>query len=1121
MKKIGFILFGCVWAIVAQAQGIAGYEYWFDDDYVHRTSEESTSEVVTLTLDVSTLANGIHSFNFRAKGNNDKWSSPISQYFHRASTSHTGNTPTHYEYWIDEDYANRKNGDMDASGLLQIELDAAALPVGIHHLSFRVQDSFDTWSSPVTYYFYRSGISHTGNTLKEYEYWIDNNYEARQTGQPDADGLVQLTDLNVSALPVGIHNLSFRMKDSFGTWSSPVTYYFYRTGMAHTGNTLTDYEYWIDGDYEKRQTVSPDANETGADGLLQLPDLDLSALPVGIHHLSFRAKDSFGVWSSPVTYYFYRTGASHAGNVLTEYEYWIDSNYQARQKGETDKDGQLPLSELDVASLPMGVHYLNVRAKDSFGAWSSPVTYYFYRTGISHAGNTLTKYEYWIDDNYNTRQNGELSADGTLVLNDLSLPDLAEGVHYFNFRVQDAFGAWSSTVSYCFYRLAHHRPVKNLITHYRYVFNNDPTTAKTVTLDPPVNPLEWEGQLFDIPEFSLTQLPDSFGLELGNTPGKATLSIPAEADFMIQFKDSASQWSRPVVSQFNHKIRRNTTLSTAELNKAFTVQKPAAGEALTYRVDIIKEDSIFWKADQPCEANLYASDGTWYGKIPAMKLLEGSNVKTPVKGTYYAVFHSAVKDAMYNQPNMTLICIGRNASDTIHVDIAGTLPQLVADPKNLINLTLTGYLNGTDIKFIRSLSRLQKLDIGGAHIVEGGEAYYKTYRTADEVTGQSMFTGLSQLTRLILSETTTALGASALQGCSGLSELTLPTTVTKVGTDAFSGCKNLLIVNWNSQVSIPASAFDTPSAMGNCLIYAPSGTACTYEGNVIIGGTAEKISLTHAKAFRCPESFKAKDITYTRNFSMTSGKGIAAGWETVVLPFDVQTFGHAEKGELAPFNSGKDNVKPFWLRRLTSDGFKDVTTLEANTPYIISMPNSDAYEEEFNIRGNVTFHAADADGVEVKATDAASLIRLEGPEFTMAASYEKTLKHDTVYAINLSVYNNIAVGGAFVKNQRDVSPFEAYALSKQNAMHAPKYYSIDGGDATGLDKMLMKKDASFKAYTKGNVLYIETDKSQSLSIYATDGHTVRIIEVHKGMNIINGLDAGIYFLEKIKIVIGH
>lgn len=48
------------------------------------------------------------------------------------------------------------------------------------------------------------------------------------------------------------------------------------------------------------------------------------------------------------------------------------------------------------------------------------------------------------------------------------------------------------------------------------------------------------------------------------------------------------------------------------------------------------------------------------------------------------------------------------------------------DQQTLENLKITGYINGTDIKFIRELNInrvLVSLDLSEAHIVAGGEPY--------------------------------------------------------------------------------------------------------------------------------------------------------------------------------------------------------------------------------------------------------------------------------------------------------------------------------------------------------------------------------------------------------------
>lgn len=406
--------------------------------------------------------------------------------------------------------------------------------------------------------------------------------------------------------------------------------------------------------------------------------------------------------------------------------------------------------------------------------------------------------------------------------------------------------------------------------------------------------------------------------------------------------------------------------------------------------------------------------------------------------------------------------------------------------------------------------------------MEGGDKYYENYLTADDVTGDYMFYNLPNLTHLALSNHTTEIAAAALNSCTGLTEIEIPASVRSVGKSAFNNCNQLLLINWNAQAAITAESFDTPAKMGNLLIFAPEGTGCTYEGNVVINGMAEKISLTHGKGFRSPQAFKAKDITYKRNFSMKSGNKInAAGWEAIVLPFDVQSFSNEKQGELAPFNSGKKGVKPFWLAQMTTDGFEHTTAMKANKPYIISLPNSESYEDEFNISGEVQFHAEDADGVEVKATSYKELARIEGSNRIMVPAYETVFKHDTVYAINPATYENIAPGGAFVRNLRDVQPFEAYLISKEAAINAPKLYSIGGigGEITGIEELPSDALDGIEIYVRYGVLYIKSDRERTLSIYDTAGHMVRQVEVQEGTTAVTGLGKGIYLLARKKILV--
>ena len=136
-------------------------------------------------------------------------------------------------------------------------------------------------------------------------------------------------------------------------------------------------------------------------------------------------------------------------------------------------------------------------------------------------------------------------------------------------------------------------------------------------------------------------------------------------------------------------------------------------------------------------------------------------------------------------------------------------------------------------------------------------------------------------------------------------------------------------------------------------------------------------------------------------------------------------------------------------------------------------------------------------------------------------TFREVLANDSVYALNIADYNNNPAGSVFVKNSRMITPFEAYAISKEPVARAPLMYSIggEGGEITGLEEIMKKEDESLKVYTVGNVLYIDSARDRSISIYDVTGRTVRVVEVLEGSNTITDLSSGFYFLEGKKVVI--
>lgn len=125
----------------------------------------------------------------------------------------------------------------------------------------------------------------------------------------------------------------------------------------------------------------------------------------------------------------------------------------------------------------------------------------------------------------------------------------------------------------------------------------------------------------------------------------------------------------------------------------------------------------------------------------------------------------------------------------VDMEEAGTLSTLIseADKNDITSLTLSGPINGDDVRFIREMENLLSLDLGDARIVAGGEAYYSnsrgSYGTVANLVGPYMFYRLG-LQSVVLPKSTTELGNYALSG-NDITTLTVPDGVTHIGIGCF------------------------------------------------------------------------------------------------------------------------------------------------------------------------------------------------------------------------------------------------------------------------------------------------------------------------------------------------
>ncbi|MBR2239615.1 MAG: hypothetical protein IJ887_17390 [Prevotella sp.] len=284
--------------------------------------------------------------------------------------------------------------------------------------------------------------------------------------------------------------------------------------------------------------------------------------------------------------------------------------------------------------------------------------------------------------------------------------------------------------------------------------------------------------------------------------------------------------------------------------------------------------------------------------------------------------------------------------------------------------------------------------------------------------------------------TVSAIGYQALASGDGFNySVSLPSTITTIEAGAFDNAQTSAII-WNSNTPLPYNAFDKLATnRENMLLYvSKSGIAPSGFANTIVNGVAQNIQLKEGHLFHCPQEFTARNISFTHEFTMETVVGKRQGWETIALPFDVQTITHATKGYLIPFASysPSSSEKPFWLYEWTDKGFAKASAMVANKPYIISMPNNTAYSPDYNLAGEVTFAATNA---QVRTTFHGDILSKGYNNKYFFASYYYKMDGDSYpnYSIN-SVNNLHSYAGGYdpgsifirIKNLRNAFPFEGF-----------------------------------------------------------------------------------------------
>lgn len=170
-----------------------------------------------------------------------------------------------------------------------------------------------------------------------------------------------------------------------------------------------------------------------------------------------------------------------SGQNITEVEYFFNSdpghgNGTSVSVTPTTHLDSLPLS-ISIAGLPQGFHRLFVRVKNDSGSWSHPTWRLFYKLVSSQPANTLSKLEYFFDNDPGLGNGTAVafthSSNDDSMAFAIDLTSLSPGFHSLYARAQAITGKWSHTTQRSFYKLDVIASLPDVVAA-EYFFDTDP-----------------------------------------------------------------------------------------------------------------------------------------------------------------------------------------------------------------------------------------------------------------------------------------------------------------------------------------------------------------------------------------------------------------------------------------------------------------------------------------------------------------------------------------------------------------------------------------------------------------------------------------------------------------------
>lgn len=374
----------------------------------------------------------------------------------------------------------------------------------------------------------------------------------------------------------------------------------------------------------------------------------------------------------------------------------------------------------------------------------------------------------------------------------------------------------------------------------------------------------------------------------------------------------------------------------------------------------------------------------------------------------------------------------------------------------------------------------------------------------------------------------TAIKDGSLASLAKLEKLTLPKDLSQE-CHPLSGCETLTTLIWKAEKSpIPVGVTESAENPNMLIRVNDESQVRGQDYNIVLMPETKvrKLVITDGYPFRTDIAINAAEAEFSRTFSQstpTPGEGEGYGWETLALPFDVQTIEHEEKGILVPFTLYDGSydpyeAKPFWLYEADPElTWRPAEEIRAGIPYIISMPDNEIYTSDFRLNGTVRFSAREVDIIPLLLDSLNP--RPDGWEFRPLFSYSGYDSAETMLTLNVDrddFYDDngkaLTPGSAFVAGI-DPRPMQGYMAGTGSVSYLPVF-----GDPSEVGGMLAAESLVIEPIPSG--LRLTSGADQRVTLMTITGIKVDVIDLHAGKPTdVAPLVTGIYIIAGQKMLI--